>query len=112
MTRDSSPFKREFQPIALKQLIVECDIRQGDLASLTGLARATINVAINRGWLPPTIPRFKAIIEQHVAENKMAAQWLIERGLKVADIWKPLGKALRKADPSGRAQRGNVTRTI
>lgn len=112
MTRDSSPFKREFQPIALKQLIVDCDIRQGDLASLTGLARATINVAINRGWLPPTIPNFQTIIEQHVAENKRATQWLIEKGLKVSDIWEPLGKALRKADPSGRAQRGNVTRKI
>lgn len=109
MTRDSSPFKREFQPVILKQIVVDCDIRQGDLASLTGLARATINVAINRGWLPPTMPSFKAIIEQYVAENKRATQWLIERGLKVTDIWQPLGKDIRKAKPSGMAGRGRAT---
>lgn len=112
MTHDSSPFKRKFKPIALKQLIVDCDIRQGDLASLTGLARATINVAINRGWLPPTIPRFKEIIEQYVAENKRANQWLVEKGLKIPDIWEPLGKALRKAKPAGMSQRGRETRNI
>lgn len=112
MTRDSSPFKRDFHPVVLKQIVVDCDIPQGDLASLTGLARATINVAINRGWFPPTKPNFKVTIEQIIKENKRATQWLIERGLRIEDIWKPLGRDMRKANPVGLAGRSAATKKV
>lgn len=110
MTKDSKAYGMEFKPLLLKQLILECDIRQGDLAKATGLARPTVNLAVNRGWLPVSCPEFKAIIAQVVKDSNRAMQWLAERELGIEDIWTVLGEDLRKSQPTGMARRGWDTR--
>jgi len=98
-------YQMKFKPIILKQLMVDCDISQGDLAKATGLAKPTINLVINRGYIPGRCPGFKDIVEELVKENPLAMKWLKERGLEVRDIWEVLGKDLRQAYPKGRGKR-------
>lgn len=105
MTRNSRAYKMKFEPLVLKELVLSCDIPQGVLAKETGLARPTINLAINRGYLPVRSHDFKKIVERIVRDNQDAIQWLMERGLKIEDIWQPLGKNMRKAQPKGRGHR-------
>lgn len=110
MTHDSRPYKMKFKPIVLKKLIVDCDIRQGDLAKATGYERPTINLAVNRGWLPVRCPEFKAIIEQLLKNSNRATEWLKEQDLEVKDVWEPLGREMRKAKPQGMPNRAWRTR--
>lgn len=96
-----SPYQMRVEPIVLKQLVLECGIKQGVIAEATGLARSTINLNINRGYFPARCTRFKEIVEQIISENQHAMQWLIKRGLKVQAIWNPLGIGLKRAKPRG-----------
>lgn len=100
----------EFTPIVLKQLILDCDIQQARIAEATGLARATINLVVNRGYMPTRCEDFRERVEEMMRKNRPAMQWLLSRGLKVADIWSPLGRELRKAQPRGAAMRMAATR--
>ena len=104
-------YDQPFEPILLKQLMVKCDISQSQLrtgvASITGgsISRATINLALNRGHVPPKVPGFKAAVEQFVEANPPAKQWLLTEGVAVTDIWTPLGTNLRKVMPAGHHNR-------
>ena len=103
-------YKMKVEPIILKQLIVECDVPQASLAEATGLARPTINLVVNRGYIPVRkTGQFKAIIESIVSGNEGAMRWLISRGKTVSDIWKPVGKNLFHAQPAGNHARGAAT---
>jgi len=108
-TREMTPYQRNFEPIILKELALACDISQGELAQATGLSRPTINLAVNKGHLPSTIPDFKARIEGFIEGNSQAMLWLLERQLTAKDIWFPLGKDLRNVAPAGMVQR-NIDR--
>lgn len=117
MTHDSKPYKMKFQPIVLKQLVLDCAISQGDIAEYTGAKRPTVNVAINRGWIPPRFPHFRRDIETIIRSNVMAKAWLLEHGYTVADIWTALGKKLHNHRPEGageriRAGRANTGMTL
>lgn len=112
MTNTSMAYQMNFKPLLLKQLVIDCDIPQGALAKATGLARPTINLLINRGYVPAKCPGLKNIIEKIIKENLIAMQWLLQRGLKAEDVWQPLGKNLRNADPVGRGQRAVAARKI
>lgn len=101
MSHVPAAYKLEFKPILLKQLVLDCNIGQGVFAQETGLARPTINLTLNRGYIPLKHPDFKGIVEGIIGQDERAMQWLIERGLKVSDIWMPLGKEMRHAMPSG-----------
>ncbi|NOZ86875.1 MAG: hypothetical protein GXP49_11505, partial [Deltaproteobacteria bacterium] len=103
-------YRLEFRPIVLKQLILDCDIGQAELAEAAGVKRPTVNLTVNRGYFPPTVPSYKKRIEQFLAGNQAAMQWLLARGMKIGDIWKPLGRDLRKSLPRGTSQRSNRTR--
>jgi type II secretory pathway predicted ATPase ExeA len=99
-----------FKPLNLKGLCVDCGISQAWLGKLTQLSRPSINLALNRGYIPKEVPDFARIIEMELSRNPQAVQWLAERELTMADIWKPLGKDLRKAPPAGRSIRSWKTR--
>lgn len=101
-------------PIRLKALMAACDITQGELSEavsdLTGktISRPTINLAINRGYLPPTIPEFSDAVEQIISGNRRAQEWLDRQHLHTPDIWQPLGHTLRKVLTVGHGRRISV----
>lgn len=98
-------YKLEFKPIILKALALDCDITQGELAKATGVSRPMINLCFNHGYMPAKMPHFKKTVEGIIAKNVEASKWLLNRGLKVGDIWAPLGKDLRKKNPAGTGMR-------
>jgi len=115
VTHDSTPYRMKFKPIVLKQLVLDCAISQGDIAEFTGTKRPTVNVAINRGWIPPTFPHFRRDIEKIIASNVIARAWLHDHGYKLADIWQPLGKKLnnkRPADIGERIRAGQANKAV
>jgi type II secretory pathway predicted ATPase ExeA len=105
VTRGSKAYSLGFIPILLKQLTLDCGISQGALAEATGASRPTINLCLNRGYVPNTMTGFTAQIEQLVRQHPRAALWLAERSLPVAGIWSPLGQDLRLAMPAGHSGR-------
>lgn len=105
-----SPYSMSFEPIVLKQLCVDVGIRQTDLGRVTGLSRVSINLALNRGYIPKGSENFTAQVEAELTTNHRAMQWLIERGMQVADVWQPLGRQLRNALPAGAYGRAQTTR--
>lgn len=107
---DGDVYKRAFKPIVLKELCVDCGISQTLIGKDVGLSRASINLALNRGYIPPESPNFKTDVEAFIAADQRAKQWLIERQKKVADIWSPLGKDLRHVSPAADNQKMWATR--
>lgn len=101
----------EFQPITLKQLAADADISQSDMVGAVGrvlgreVSRPTINLCFNRGYIPRTFQGFKEAVEQVIREHTRAMSWLLERGLKVSDIWLPLGRQMRNSLPAGHVRR-------
>ncbi len=99
------------KPIWLKQLMAECDITQEELStsisSLTGMqiSRPTISLALNRGYLPPTIPTFTKTVEQIIGGNQAAREWLMLRSMVMGDIWRPSGNEKLHVQPSGHGRR-------
>jgi type II secretory pathway predicted ATPase ExeA len=98
-------FSLPFVPIILKELVLASDISQGELAEITGASRPTINLCLNRGYIPETFRSFCQDIEKHLSTNVTANSYLATRGLRMSDIWLPLGKELRQKDPAGRDSR-------
>ena len=96
-----TPYRLTFRPIVLKELCLECGIQQAQLARTVGVKRPTINLTLNRGYIPPTVTGFKKGIEDFIRNNQRAMQWLLKHGLRVDDIWEPLGKDMRNRIPHG-----------
>ena len=100
-----------FAPIVLKQLVIDCDVSQAELAAAVSAAvgrsvsRPTMNLCINKGQIPPTITGFTAAVEAYIRKHTRATVWLLERGLSVSGIWQPLGQDLRMKHPSGHGRR-------
>jgi type II secretory pathway predicted ATPase ExeA len=103
-----TPYQTPFQPITLKQLAIDCDITHEELGSAGGIARNSMNLVINGRFMPTTIPDFRQRIEARVKSNPHALQWLLERGLAMADIWQPLGKDLRGVHGVGQGRRSHA----
>jgi type II secretory pathway predicted ATPase ExeA len=97
---EKTAYQLAFEPIILKELCVDCGISQSWLGEVTGLSRASINLALNRGYVPKECPEFKGMIAMRISGQPRAMQWLHDRQLKVADIWNPLGKELRHVSPA------------
>ena len=108
---NGSVYDREFAPIILKNLCVDCGISQPRIGKATKLGRSSINLALNRGYIPPTRPDFCALVEAEIAANPRAVKWLHDQGMQVADIWSPLGKDLRHASPAADNQKMWQTRS-
>lgn len=99
----------EYQPIRLKEVVAECDISQAELAryvsSVCGkpVSRTTINLACNRGFQPATLPEFRGAVEKALNAQGGVHVWLSQRGLSMADVWKPLSgkKKINRVSPRG-----------
>ncbi|WP_305042410.1 ExeA family protein [Geoalkalibacter sp.] len=114
-TPTAKAYQMEFQPIILKKLCGDADISQAELARAVAdtlgrdISRPTLNLCVNRGYVPMTIPGFREAVEAFLSRHSGASQWLIQRGLTAADVWRPLDVAQRNALPAGhgsRTQRG------
>lgn len=104
--RELTPYQEEFKPLRLKQLMIDCDISQGELAEGISLSRATINLAVNRGHLPTSLANFRGKVETFLTGHGKAPLWLVSNGFDAWDeIWQPLGQDRRGAMPSGSARR-------
>jgi len=105
-TGELTAYQRQFQPLQLKQLLIDCDISQGELAKELDLSRGTINLAANRGHLPTSVANFRGNVEKYLAGHNKAPLWLVKSGFSSWDaIWTPLGEDLRGKAPAGLAQR-------
>lgn len=100
----------KFEPITLKALCVDSGISQTRIGKATGLGRASVNLALNRGYMPPTRPDFQTLVEAEIHADPRAVKWLHDRQMQVADIWRPLGKDLRHATPAADNQKMWATR--
>ena len=102
--------------IWLKRLMTECDISQEELrrtvAKITAkkISRTTVNLALNRGYLPIRNPTFKDAVEHIVRANPRSQKWLLSHNMDVPDIWTPMGNDLRRVMPSGHGRRTSVNR--
>jgi type II secretory pathway predicted ATPase ExeA len=101
----------DFEPTTLKQLIIDCDISQSELAKGIEeelgrpVSRGLVNLGVNRGYIPPTVKGFRDAVETLVRQNPRATAWLLERRLTVAQVWQPLEEKLRLAMPAGHGKR-------
>lgn len=97
---EQTAYEMEFKPILLKELCVDCGISQSWLGETTGLSRTSINLALNRGYVPKECPEFKGMVAMRISGQPKAMQWLEDRQMRVEDIWNPLGKELRHVSPA------------
>lgn len=107
---EQTAYQMEFKPIILKELCVGCGISQTWLGKVTDLSRASINLVLNRGYIPKEASDFQHIIALSISGEPRAMQWLNERGLKVSDIWNPCGKDLRHVSPAANNEKMWATR--
>ncbi len=109
--KQARAYRMDFEPIVLKQLASACDISQTDLAAAVvaelgrKISRPTINLAINRGYVPATIAGFREAIERVLARDPRVGGWLAVNGLEIKDIWQPIGRDLRNMLPAGHGHR-------
>ncbi|NLT22576.1 MAG: AAA family ATPase [Syntrophorhabdus sp.] len=101
MAQKATAYRLTVKPIILKQLLVDCDINQGTIGELTGLARTTINIVVNRGYIPLEHPEFKGRVEEFIGGNVRARKWLAQHCLRIENIWDPLGREMKRAHPVG-----------
>jgi type II secretory pathway predicted ATPase ExeA len=95
-------YKLPEKAILLKELVLQCDINQAAIAELTGVSRPLINLVVNRGYIPSSIKDFQKKVEKFISRDERAMHWLIERGLRVEDIWSGSEAAIKKhAKPLG-----------
>lgn len=104
----SRAYLAEFKPLSIKELCVDCDISQGEIAKGVNVSRALINLAINKGYLPPTFPDFQARVENWLTTPQLANrvnEWLANHNMHMSDIWSPLGRDMRDHYPARHGQR-------
>lgn len=108
---ERTAYAMDFAPIVLKELVLSCGITQTDLQrSVAGIigrdvSRATMNLCVNRGYIPSTMDGFQVAVEQSVANNEAAMAWLDDRKLTQSDIWAKIDCNMRRALPAGHSRR-------
>lgn len=98
------------EPLVLKELIIQCDINQVRLARALDVSRPTINLCVNKGYIPSSIPDFVARMERFLVDPgndfcESVHAWLDRKGIDIHGIWAPLGKNLHWVHPAGAARR-------
>ncbi|MFB3926395.1 MAG: ExeA family protein [Syntrophales bacterium] len=97
MTQHASLRDATVKAIILKQLLLDCDISQNEISEETGLARTTINLVVNTGYIPRRQKSFKRDVETFIGKNHAARKWLMAKGIRVKDIWNILDHDLYRA---------------
>ena len=104
-------YRMKFEPLMLKEVCLAVGISQvalrEALESRMGreVSRPTVNLCMNRGYIPETMPGFREGIEGIIRDNPRAMAWLLDQGLTTADIWQPAGRDMRMAYPVGHGRR-------
>jgi type II secretory pathway predicted ATPase ExeA len=94
----------------LKELALDCGISQSRIAQETELSRPSINLTLNRGYIPKERPDFRKKVEVMIRADRRAMKWLTMRQMTEADVWQPLGKDLRHVSPAADNQKMWKTR--
>jgi len=102
MANTATAYRMEVQPILLKELSLYCFINQGELAAHLGVSRPTVNLTINRGYVPIKVQQYKEKTEAYLQNLPGVNEWLMRGGFRISDIWNPLGKLLHRAHPKKR----------
>lgn len=92
--------KLEHNAIILKELALECEINQGDLADYLGVSRPTVNNILNKGAAPVRTPDYRVRVEEFLLRDPRVHRYLEKHEYRVADIWNPLGRQLLRAHPA------------
>ncbi|MCF6267754.1 MAG: AAA family ATPase [Desulfuromusa sp.] len=94
-----------YAPIRLKELAVECDISQAEIALAMDVGKSSVNHILNRGYLPVRRKGFKGELETYLLSRPGVKEWMLQRGLSVNGLWRPAEQDLRKAKPAGMGER-------
>lgn len=111
MRKRAMAYEIDFRPLVLKELTLVCDISQEGLAAAvnkrTGcnVSRGLVNLAINRGYLPQSVPGFRTAVEGIIKDNQRAMTWLLQRNMSVSDIWQQAEHGFKGKMPSGHTKR-------
>lgn len=114
-THTSAAWAQGFEPLVLKEVSLACGLGQGELARRLAealgrpVSRATANLTVNRGYVPATIEGYRAAVEAVLGHEPAAVAWLAERGLGVADLWRPAASPHRNTMPMGVIRRSAAT---
>lgn len=103
-------YQLKFKPIVLKRLVLECDIPQQEIAEAMGVSKTTINLMLNKGYLPSTMSAFKCDMTKLIAADTRAIAWLARNNMAITHIWNDLGDDLKNSMPAGMGQRQATTR--
>lgn len=107
-------YKTGFVPLTIKSLLLDLDISQGILANACHVSRATINLAVNRGYIPQEFPRLRSDIETYLKSDLRGMRvdiWLSKNNLKMTDIWQPSAHDLRHTHATESIKRGIRTKS-
>ena len=113
MVNDASAYKLQFNPLILKECLLAGSVSQADLARdlaiemRRSVSRPTINLIVNRGYLPHTMGDIRGAIEKVLTRREKVRTWLQERKITAAGLWIELGEELRNAAPKGHGYRVN-----
>lgn len=110
MTHTAIAHRMPQAPLRIKELIIACDINQLHIAEAVGVSRPTINLCVNKGYIPHTRQSFKGDVEAFLlnpeAEFSGRVQaWLINKGLRISSIWEPTEENLHWIHPVGTPRR-------
>lgn len=103
--KEAKAYHMEIETVLLKRLLIECGVTQAWLAAATGVSRPTVNLAVNRGYMPIDYPEFQGRVEAVIRQTPPLMGWLVERGLDLSSIWGPLGHDVRWHMPAGHGRR-------
>jgi type II secretory pathway predicted ATPase ExeA len=110
VTNHSAAYKTKFNPIVLKELVLDVGISQTAIAGVLGISRPSVNLMLNRGYMPINHKHPKETVENMLEAVPAAMQWLAEHALQVKDVWSPLGKHMRNATPAGTTNKSWASR--
>lgn len=93
MNKAAKIWSAEFAPLIVKELVINCDITQGDVSEELKISRSLVNLVINKGYLPPTLPTIRADVEHFLLTAPKYAlkveNWLAARQMNISGIWEP-----------------------
>lgn len=117
MTKTSKAHRMEQAPLRIKELIIACDINQLHIAEAVGVSRPTINLCVNKGYVPHTRPNFKADVEFYLLDprndfSESVQSWLINKGLRISSIWEQTEENLHWVHPVGTHRRMAASKQI
>lgn len=92
-------------PLRLKELVVACDISQGEIAQGLDISKSAVNHCLNRGYEPVTRKTWRREMEDYLLGRAGVKTWLNNSGLTLAELWSPATQQLRKAKPAGQSER-------